>query len=97
LCCIDVNHFNTFNHGVEERRVLPDKRVLSHPENKPLSLEKQAQNGKETRYRKHLCTRISGIPEPLQNCSETPLKVRGRLLTERGEERLPPALGRVSD
>ena len=33
---------STFNTGVEEERVLPERKSYSHPENKPFSGQKQA-------------------------------------------------------
>ena len=43
--------------SVEEARVYREEKTLSHPENKPLSQQKQARKGEETRHRKHCCTR----------------------------------------
>ena len=46
---------------VEGERVLPAKRGLLHPENKPPSSQEPVHYGKETRHRESLCTRSPGI------------------------------------
>ena len=75
--------------GVEEARLYPEERVLSHLRNKPPSWRKQAPFGRETRYRKHSRTRRREIPQPLHNCSQTPLGDPARLITRFTVGRIP--------
>jgi len=63
--CHVVNVNVSFVRRVKEARVLPKERCLLHPENKPSSLGKPPHYGKETRHRKHPCTRSLGISQPL--------------------------------
>jgi len=58
--------------------------------NKPPWARKPTRNGQQTRYRKDLRTRTSGISQPLQICSQTPLGVTGRLLTVKRTSQDPP-------
>jgi len=68
--------------GAERREV-----SLLHLRNKPLPARKRAYKGQQSRYRKHSCTRMTEMSEPLQNCSQTPLRVMDRLFT--AERTLP--------
>jgi len=52
--------------SVEHPRAGREEEGYSHPENKPLWARKGLPFGKETRHRKHLCTRMSLIVYPLQ-------------------------------
>jgi len=65
--CTDpcVYRFYTFDQNVEEDKPLGTERCLFHPENKPCPARKPGHNGRETRHRKHCCTRTAGIPQPL--------------------------------
>ena len=75
---------------VDQERVLKEKRDLSHPENKPSSCRKPPYNGRETRYRKDLCTRSSGMSRGPQKCSQIPLGVTGRPFIREKRREPPP-------
>ena len=59
---------------IEESGLLPLR-------NNHLPEEKQAQNGQQSRYRESHILRNVKTSQPLRNCSQTPLKVKPRLLT----------------
>ena len=98
LYCTPCVHLRTtFRHAhrgglsVTSTRVgIPGKKGgLFHLRINPSRARKGVKRGKETRHRESCCTRPSGILQPLLNCSQTPLKVLGRLFSPEGRRRFP--------
>ena len=59
---------------LKEGGLCPKERLPSHLRINLRSWQKQLKRDQQTRYRKHLCTRVTRIPQPLHNCHQTPLK-----------------------
>jgi len=72
--------FTLLVRRLKKRGLCGEKRDSFHLRNKPPSYRKQPQYDQQTRYRKHLRTRPSGILQPLRRWAQTPRKVLARLL-----------------
>ena len=67
-----VTTFNTFSHGVEERRGGSSRNLPFSLRINLLSGRKPALNGKETRYREYSRTRRHRISQPSKSVSKLP-------------------------